>query len=222
MAIKTFDLVNYNAGWNDLVNNFTNVGPGSFLEPASNFQNNIAEWTTTLGGVEHWVKVKIVHRNAANSLGCALRCKGDDTYDCYFPAIDDDTIYLYKYTGSQATVASEGGHTFSTATDYWVGGQVTDPDGSTVRVEIRVHTTEALPNEPTGIVFTVDDVAGSRITTGNYGGIYGRNNSGTEGEIYEGKGDAGSFPAPPAGGFVPYPNPRYALDGGMQNVNGGI
>ena len=27
--------------------------------------------------------------------------------------------------------------------------------------------------------------------------------------------------AAPAGGFVPYPNPRYALTGGMQSMAGG-
>ncbi|KKL56396.1 hypothetical protein LCGC14_2245830 [marine sediment metagenome] len=30
------------------------------------------------------------------------------------------------------------------------------------------------------------------------------------------------MPAAPAGGFVPYPNPRYALTGGMQSMDGGV
>ncbi len=28
--------------------------------------------------------------------------------------------------------------------------------------------------------------------------------------------------APAAGGFIPYPNPRYALTGGMQPLSGGV
>ena len=193
MAVKTFNISAYNTGWGDISNAFTKNADPVYLYPNGNWADRKSEWQTTLGGADHYAIVKIQLGGTGATVGGLCRCQGDASNTCYSFYLATSGSYIFRYqAGSASVVSSDTATTFSEDTDYYVGMDVSG-SGATVTVHLKWGTSDPPDTE----TISFGDTHSSRVTAGNYGGVFGRNNgaTATDCKIFEGKGDTGTIPA---------------------------